>query len=313
MKKMETPGERFSRPRFKFGTSNATPETTRSSIKDLFSESKTQNYGDVLKRMPKNDSKQLRDLQDSITQLTRENEILENSRDLKENRSKTIRELSVLLNDFYHKNISVVEFMKEGEITNEQADNIITQYNEFIDNQIASKLTSNILLEKAHSLEEYSRRITEMLIKIEEKKNAAASIPTEESTQFIIEQIKRRHRFLKKQYDELDEFLRAEVDAKKQQAKNTIYDLETALSSFNSEMENLKLQLIRQRSCLVNDKLSELQPNVDMLETSLKEKEDKIRELSLENANTQGKIVQARNRIKQLIMKRDALKAIAYY
>ena len=203
-----------SRPRFKFGTPNVRQNVM--SGHDLFAESKTQSFGEILKQQnQKTDLKYLRDLQENVSKISKENDALMKKKIDEENKSKSIRELSILLNDYYHKNISVLEFKNENEITQDITDNMVKNYNDFIKTQIFKRFQTNELNKRIHSIEEISNRLCQLQIKINEKKACIESPPSEETAQFIAEQIKRKHRYLKKQYDELDEFLRIEVDAKK--------------------------------------------------------------------------------------------------
>ena len=294
-----------SRPRFKFGTPNSRQGTIPAHA--LFAESRTQSFGEVLKQQnQRTDLKQLRDLQENVSKISQENEALMRKKNEEENKSKSIRELSILLNDYYHKNISVLEFKNENEITPEITDNMVKNYNNFIKTQISQLPQTNIISERIHSIEETSNRLCDILLKIDEKKKCIESPQSEETAQFISEQIKRKHRYLKKQYDELDEFLRIEVEAKKKKDWKTIGELESAQRALNTELNITKQKLLEQRINVVSGNFDNLLNQLSILESKRKEKEDLVVDLTAQNASLQKQIEIAKNRIEMLTLKRDS-------
>ena len=295
-----------SRPRFTFGTPTARQSTTAAT--DLFAESKTQSFGEILKSQKNNfDSKQLRDLQDNVSRISRENDALAIKKKEQEARSKSIRDLSILLNDYYHQHISIMEFKKENEITPELVDNMIIEYNLFLKNQISIRLTTASLNEKVHSLEETSKKLAEIMLSVEEKKKSIETPPSEETAQYMTEQIKRKHRFLKKQYSEMEEFLRAEVDAKKKKDIKTINELESAKMALNTELNIIKQKLLDQRASLASEKIDDLLHQISVIETKRKEKEDLIIDMTSQKAMIQKQIEVSKKKLDLLQAKKDSL------
>lgn len=299
---MDLSSTKFSGRKDRIGFSVERLGVAQSSRRNIIDEeSKTENLTAFLSKVSDKDQKASVPLKDTVKQQKRQNEKLQLRLNIEAQENKDLRNLSVMLNEYYHKTLATMEFKNENEISKQDITNLISNYNDYLISIIKNRVKDPSLLEQTYVLIDLNKKVSDLRNVVIEKQ-AELDKPIDELTiQKVSDQIKNKYRYLKKKYDDLDEFLRLEISLQKEEDKKSIAELERNIALLANELNDSKKKLVNVRSFGMRSKMTELMNQMDIILARKSDIDQEIEKLNLE-------LVSSKQKHEQKVSKLDEMK-----
>lgn len=277
---------------------------------DVTDESKTENIKSYLLKVQDKEINASTTLKDAVKQQKRENEKLKLKFDIEFQENKDLRNLSILLNEYYHKTLAIMDFKNKNEISKEDIDILIQNYNEYIISQIKENVKDASLVEQVHVLIDLNKKVSDMRKTVVEKKIELERPLDQQEIYQMKEQIKLKHLFLTKKYDELDEFLKQEIIFQKENDQQSIEKMDQDLLLLAEELDSAKKKLISSRSAGIQSRMNELMVQLNIILDRKNELNSEIESLVAEKSKSEFQLQESKSKLEELQQRLSVLQNI---